>query len=146
MAATYSTSIAMPAQCVLIPQEEMVYLEGGAWMSITKQDAINFGINFAHNAVLMIGSISLSAGTQALTNAIKTTGSLSGGLTSIWGTVSGFNGWQVAALVGCGACATYYVVVQTIQIVSLVSAVAGALKQAYDMTVEQSQQAALAAA
>lgn len=146
MAATYSNNIVMPAQCVLIPQEEMVYLEGGAWMSITKQDVINFGINLAHNAAMVIGSMSLSAGTKALTNAIKTAGSFSGGMAGIWGTISGFNGWQVAAMVGCGACATYYVAIQTIQIVALVAAVAGMFKQAYDMTVQQSQQAALAAA
>ena len=145
MAATYQSSITMPARFAPVSREEMTYLDGGAWFSFTRQDVINFGINLVNNAALVLGSFSLSMGVKALTTAVKTTGSLAGGLGQVAATVAGFNGWQIAAMAVCGVCAAYYAVVQISQIVALVSAVADTVKQVYDATL-QSQQGVPAAA
>lgn len=146
MAATYQSTITMPACFAPVSQEEMAYLDGGAWFSFTRQDVINFGINLINNSALLLGSFSLSMGVKALTTAVKSTGSLAGGLGQIAATVAGFNGWQVAAMAVCGVCATYYAVVQISQMIALVGAVVDTVKQVYDTTVQQSQQGALAAA
>lgn len=142
MEATRSNLIAMPACYAVVTEEEMVYLDGGAF-SITKEDVINFGINFVNNLALVVGGISFSMGMEYATSKIKLLG-FSGAMSNIFSTIRGFNGWQIAALVGCTACAAYYVTYQVMQIVSLVQALGDAFKQAYDQTVEQSQQNQLA--
>ena len=54
MAATYQSSITMPARFAPVSREEMTYLDGGAWFSFTRQDAMNFGINLVHTAALVV--------------------------------------------------------------------------------------------
>lgn len=139
MEATRSNLIVMPACYAVLTEEEMVYVDGGAWFPYTKEDVINFTINFANNAALVIGSISLSMGIEAVTQQIKTVG-ISQGISNIFGTIAGFNGWQIAGLVVFGACAAYYAYYQVMQIVTLVKALGGAFQQAVDQTAQQSQQ------
>ena len=41
---TSSGALAMPAHYALVPQEEMVYLDGGALFNITQEQVIQFGV------------------------------------------------------------------------------------------------------
>ena len=134
MEATRSNLIAMPACYAVVTEEEMVYLEGGAF-SITKEDVIRFGVTFTHNLAMVVGSLSLTMGVDAVTKSISNMG-FSLGMQSIFNTIAGFNGWQMAALVGCTACAAYYVTLQVMQIVALVKAIGQSIQE----TVQQVQQ------
>lgn len=78
----YTTSagvLAMPAQYALIPQEEMVYLEGGALFGITTQDVVQFAANVLVNGLMFLGGSFFSAGATMLTYALVGTTTTSGG-------------------------------------------------------------------
>lgn len=70
----YTTSsgvIAMPAHYALVPQEEMVYLEGGAILdiNITKEQVIQFGVNVLVNGLLFLGGTFFASGVSLVKNA-----------------------------------------------------------------------------
>lgn len=143
MEATRSNLIAMPACYAVLTEEEMVYLDGGAF-SITKEDVIQFGINFTHNLAMVVGSLSLSLGVSTVTKNISNLG-FALGMEKIFSTIAGFNGWQMAALVGCTACAAYYVTLQVMQIVALVNAIGQSIQETIQQSQAQAQGQAVAA-
>ena len=75
---TSSGTIAMPAHYALVPQEEMVYLEGGALFDISKEQILQFGVNVVVNGLNIIGGFCFSAGVSMLTYALVGTTSTSG--------------------------------------------------------------------
>ena len=77
----YTTSsgvLAMPAHYALVPQEEMVYLEGGAF-SITPEQVIQFGVNVVVNGLMFLGGTFFAAGVSMLGNAFVGTTLKTGG-------------------------------------------------------------------
>ena len=52
---TSSGALAMPAHYALVPQEEMVYLDGGALFNITQEQVIQFGVNVLGNGLMFLG-------------------------------------------------------------------------------------------
>lgn len=75
---TSSGAIALPAHCALIPQEEMVYLEGGALFNITQEQIIQFGVNVVVNGLNILGGTFFSAGVSMLAYALIGTTPTSG--------------------------------------------------------------------
>ena len=67
---TSSGAIAMPAHYALVPQEEMVYLEGGTLFDFTKEQVIQFGVNVLVNGLTLFGSAFFSAGVSTLAYAL----------------------------------------------------------------------------
>ena len=59
---TSSGALAMPAHYALVPQEEMVYLDGGALFNITQEQVIQFGVNVLVNGLMFLGGAFFSAG------------------------------------------------------------------------------------
>ena len=76
---TSSGMIAMPAHYALVPQEEMVYLEGGALFNITQEQVIQFGINVLVNGLMFIGGTFFTAGVSMVGNTFLGTTATSGG-------------------------------------------------------------------
>ena len=76
---TASGALAMPAHYALVPQEEMVYLDGGALFNITTEQVIQFGVNVVVNGLMFLGGAFFSAGVSMLTNAFVGTTLKSGG-------------------------------------------------------------------
>lgn len=70
---TSSGMIAMPAHYALVPQEEMVYLEGGALfdfdINITKEQVVQFGINVLVNGLMFLGGTFFVSGVSMIKNA-----------------------------------------------------------------------------
>ena len=58
-------AVCMPAHYALVPQEEMIYLDGG----ITQQDVIQFGVNVLVNGFMVLSGAFFSAGVGMLANA-----------------------------------------------------------------------------
>ena len=58
--------LAMPAHYALVPQEEMVYLEGGAIFGITQEDVVQFAANVLVNGLMFLGGSFFSAGATML--------------------------------------------------------------------------------
>lgn len=75
---TSSGTIAMPAHYALVPQEEMVYLEGGALFDISKEQILQFGVNVVVNGLTFIGGVCFSAGVSMLAYALIGTTTTSG--------------------------------------------------------------------
>lgn len=75
---TSSGMIAMPAHYALVPQEEMVYLEGGALFNITQEQVIQFGVNVLVNGLMFLGGSFFSAGVSMLAYAYVGTTATSG--------------------------------------------------------------------
>lgn len=78
----YTTStgmIEMPAHYALVPQEEMVYLDGGALFNITQEQIIQFGVNVLVNGLMFIGGSFFAAGVSMVTNAFVGTTPTTGG-------------------------------------------------------------------
>lgn len=59
---TSSGALAMPAHYALVPQEEMVYLDGGALFNITQEQVIQFGVNVLVNGLMFLGARSSRPG------------------------------------------------------------------------------------
>ena len=59
----------MPAHYALVPQEEMVYLDGGALFNITQEQVIQFGVNVLVNGLMFLGGAFFSAGVGMVANA-----------------------------------------------------------------------------
>ena len=76
--ATSSGVIAMPAHYALVPQEEMVYLDGGALFSITQEQLIQFGVNVLVNGLMFIGGSFFTAGVSMVANAFVGTTTTTG--------------------------------------------------------------------
>ena len=76
---TASGALAMPAHYALVPQEEMVYLDGGALFNITTEQVIQFGVNVVVNGLMFLGGAFFSAGVAMVTNAFVGTTLKSGG-------------------------------------------------------------------
>ena len=62
--------LAMPAHYALVPQEEMVYLEGGAIFGITQEDVVQFAANVLVNGLMFLGGSFFSAGATMLAYAL----------------------------------------------------------------------------
>lgn len=71
--------IDMPAHYALVPQEEMVYLDGGALFNITQEQIVQFGVNVLVNGLMFIGGSFFTAGVSMLTNAFVGTTPTTGG-------------------------------------------------------------------
>ena len=76
---TTSGTLAMPAHYALVPQEEMVYLDGGALFNITQEQVIQFGVNVVVNGLMFLGGAFFSAGVAMVTNAFVGTTLKTGG-------------------------------------------------------------------
>ena len=76
---TSSGALAMPAHYALVPQEEMVYLDGGALFNITQEQVIQFGVNVLVNGLMFLGGAFFSAGVGMVANAFVGTTIKSGG-------------------------------------------------------------------
>ena len=75
---TSSGAIAMPAHYALVPQDEMVYLEGGALFDISKEQVLQFGVNVVVNGLTLFGGILFSSGVSMLACALIGTTSTTG--------------------------------------------------------------------
>ena len=76
---TSSGALAMPAHYALVPQEEMVYLDGGALFNITQEQVIQFGVNVLVNGLMFLGGAFFTAGVGMVANAFVGTTIKSGG-------------------------------------------------------------------
>ena len=65
---TSSGALAMPAHYALVPQEEMVYLDGGALFNITQEQVIQFGVNVLVNGLMFLGGAFFTAGVGMVAN------------------------------------------------------------------------------
>ena len=75
---TSSGALAMPAHYALVPQEEMVYLDGGALFNITQEQVIQFGVNVWSTPDVPGGAF-FTAGVGMVANAFVGTTIKSGG-------------------------------------------------------------------
>lgn len=69
----------MPAHYALISEEEMVYLDGGAFPSISQEQLIQFGVNVLVNGLMFISGSFFTAGVAMLSNAFVGTTITTGG-------------------------------------------------------------------
>lgn len=128
---TSSGTIAMPAYYALVPQEEMVYLEGGAFFDISKEQILQFGVNVVVNGLTLLGGVCFSAGVSMLTYALIGTTSTSGRklLNDFF---SSLNPYQWVAFGAATVLGTAYGVVQAVYYYNaLIDPLVKAFQQAY---------------
>lgn len=133
----HENRILLPANCALLTEEEMVYVDGGA---ITAQDVATFAGNFVRNALYMIGSIGFSVGLGFVSSSIQGAGSFAGGMSAVGAAIGALNSAQLATLAGLGVLASFYFVGQVIQMIGLVQVIASAAVQFYQQITQQTPQ------
>ena len=136
----YTTSsgvIAMPAHYALVPQEEMVYLDGGALFNITQEQLIQFGVNVLVNGFMVLSGAFFSAGVGMLANAFVGT-TLKSGVRIMKDFFSSLNGAQWGALAIVGVMGGFYgVSMLSYYYMALVDPLIKVFQEAYALTQEQ---------
>lgn len=143
---TSSGMIAMPAHYALVPQEEMVYLEGGALFDISKEQVLQFGVNVVVNGLTFLGSVCFSAGVTMLSYALIGTTSTTGRklLNDFF---SSLNPYQWVAFGAAATLGTAYGLVQAAYYYNaLIDPLVKAVQEAYADTMAGATDPALAAA
>ena len=138
-------AVCMPAHYALVPQEEMIYLDGG----ITQQDVIQFGVNVLVNGFMVLSGAFFSAGVGMLANAFVGT-TLKSGVRIMKDFFSSLNGAQWGALAIVGVMGGFYgVSMLSYYYMALVDPLIKVFQEAYALTQEQlaaQQQAEVVAA
>lgn len=132
----------MPAQYALIPQEELVYLDGGA---ITQEQVIQFGVNVLVNGLMFLGGSFFAAGVTMVFNAYDGV-TITSGNKVMGDFFSSLDGGQWIFLGVATMLAGVYAAVQASSYYNgLIKPIIDAVQQAYDQTMAE-QAAALPAA
>ena len=121
-------AVCMPAHYALVPQEEMIYLDGG----ITQ-----FGVNVLVNGFMVLSGAFFSAGVGMLANAFVGT-TLKSGVRIMKDFFSSLNGAQWGALAIVGVMGGFYgVSMLSYYYMALVDPLIKVFQEAYALTQEQ---------
>lgn len=143
---TASGALAMPAHYALVPQEEMVYLDGGALFNITTEQVIQFGVNVVVNGLMFLSGAFFSAGVAMVTNAFVGTTLKSGGKI-MKDFFSSLNGSQWAILGVTGLLGGFYgLSLASYYYVQLIDPLVKAFQDAFGTPAAQTSEALPAAA
>ncbi len=141
---TAAGMIAMPAHYALVPQEEMMYLDGGIF-NITQEQVIQFGVNVLVNGLMFLSGSFFTAGVSMLGNAFLGTTTTSG-IKIMGDFFSSLNGAQWVILGLTGILGSFYgLTMLSYYYMALVDPLVKAFQEAF-AAVEADQQAQLAAA
>ena len=124
MELNHANQLRMPASCAVLSENEMIYIEGGAFsLDISQEDVMYFTANVFVNAIRLLGQGALAYAVNGLQNSFGKT------MTVV---VAGFAG--------------IYLYYQAVSLINTLLSVYDDFKSAYDETINQQQTAAPAAA
>ena len=145
MELTYQNQMLMPASYAVLSEEEMTYIEGGAFaINITTADVLNFALNFTVNTIKVLGQGAFNSAWSGMKEMHDDGLTISGSIKHYWGrqTPAGKVGTVVV-----GSFAGFYVYVQMMQAINTVVAVYRDIKSIYEQSkAEKAAQEAAAAA
>ena len=129
---TYQDTMLMPAAYAVLSEEEMTYVDGGAFsIQITPEQAAAFAINLAVNVTLILGQGAFQYAVSGIRNGVADGLGIVGTLDHFWGKLSP---WSKVATVGLGLAGGLYVYNQVVGIVN-------SIKNLIDAIQSPSQQA-----
>ena len=145
MELTYQNQMLMPASYAVLSEEEMTYIEGGAFaINITTADVLNFALNFTVNTIKVLGQGAFNSAWSGMKEMHDDGLTISGSIKHYWGrqTPAGKVGTVVV-----GSFAGFYVYVQMMQAINTVVAVYQDIKSIYEQSkAEKAAKEAAAAA
>lgn len=123
---TYQTTLLMPASYAVLSEEEMTYVEGGAFSTnIDMKTVMFYAANFAINSLYVLGRGAFQQTVTMFQNGFADGMSAIGIADHFWNSL---NGWSKAATVGLGALGGYYVYTQVVSIVRSIKNLVEALR------------------
>ena len=138
---TYQSTMLMPASYAVLSEEEMTYLEGGAYSFNVGDHTVTFhpevlayyAGNIVVNGLYLLGEGAVQYAFRTVTNGLSDGLTLGGIAAHDWNKK---NGWSKAATVGMGALGGFYLYVQVLgmtkSIQNLVSAITGSSSTSFN--------------
>lgn len=120
----YQSTMLLPASYAVLSEEEMTYIDGGAF-SITPETVATIATTVAINALFALGKGAFNQAVIIVDGGLSDGMSLAGIGEHFWNSL---NGWSKAATVGLGVLGGFYVYTQ-------VRSIAISLKNLYDSIV-----------
>ena len=115
---TYQSTMLLPASYAVLSEEEMTYIDGGAFsINVTPQQVAGIAMNIAVNALMMLGRGAYEQAATLIQTGLDDGLTLDGIAVHFWNRM---NGWSKAATIGLGALGGVYVYSQVVSIVKSV--------------------------
>lgn len=144
MELNHANQLRMPASCAVLSEDEMIYIEGGAFsLNISQEDVMYFTANVFVNAIRLLGQGALAYAVNGLQNMRNDGLTVGGAIKHYWGRQNTFGKTMTVVVAGFAGVYLYY---QAVSLINTLLSVYDDFKSAYDETINQQQAAAPAAA
>ncbi len=139
---TYQSTLLMPASYAVLAEDEMTYIEGGAFtLNITTEQVASFAANVVINALGMMGSAFVTYGYSTIKEGMLNGLTVGQTIDHTW---SRMNTWSRIAMVGLAGLGGYYVYGQVVGVVRSVKNLVDAVKESWEESKAQTATPAVA--